>query len=117
MKKIFFSIFLIPVLAFAGDPGSGIESQNQNESTKLSLYVPGFLMKMGSWFVPREKEPEVKEALNKMRSISICVREGCAYKDYNASGKFEKKMRQLENQNVEELLTVRSEDDNVSIGV
>ena len=85
------------------------------ESTKLSLYIPGFLMEVGSWFVDREEEPEAKTALSKMRSVSICVREGRAYKDFNASGKYEKKVAKMKRQHFEEMISVRDAGDRVSI--
>lgn len=115
--KIVFSFLLccFPFVMFAADPQQNNESASDNESTKLSLYIPGFLLQMGSWFVPREKEPELKTALQKMRSTSIVVREGCAYVDYNASHKYDKKMKKISHQNFEELVSVNTEEENVSV--
>lgn len=110
-----FLLFCCPTVLFAANPASSHQSSSDNESTRLSLYVPGFLMQMGSWFVLAEKEPELKTALKKIRSTSIVVREGCAYADYNASGKYDKKMKKIRRQRFEELVTVSSTEENVSV--
>ena len=116
MKKIILSVLCcMPAMLFAASPDKSTEMNGSEESTKLSLYIPGFLMKMGSWFVPKEDEPELKAALKKIRSTSIVVREGCAYVDYNASHKYDKKMKTLGRQNFEELVGVTTEEENVSV--
>lgn len=116
MKKIILSVLCcMPAMLFAASPDKSNQMNGSEESTKLSLYIPGFLMKMGSWFVPKEEEPELKTALKKIRSTSIVVREGCAYVDYNASHKYDKKMKTLGRQNFEELVGVTTEEENVSV--
>ena len=103
---------LLASLSFAGSKSSG--EGNDGDNTKLSLYIPGFLVKAGSWFVNEEKDPEAKTALTKMRSISICVREGNAYDEYY-SVKYEKKMNKLNRQNFDPLLTVYDDGEKVSV--
>ncbi|MBX7108614.1 MAG: DUF4252 domain-containing protein [Chitinophagales bacterium] len=116
MKNIFLLLFFcFPVLLYAATPADGSQPVAGKESTKLSLYVPGFLMEVGSWFVPKEKEPELKTALKKIRSTSIVVREGCAYNDYNASGKYARKMKRMSQQQFEELVVVNSMEERVSV--
>ena len=117
MKKVFLPLICYPLLAMAGSNESNSELQTSSASTKISLYIPGFLMKVGSWFVNGEKSPEVKEALNKMRSVSICIREGSAYCDFNASGKYEKKLQKMRRQGFEEMISVNSENEKVSIAL
>ena len=96
-------------MASAGNSGP------DDESTKISLYVPGFLVKFGSCFVHKDKDPQVKEALKKMRSISLVIRDGRAYNEYNASGKFEKKNHRLQKQNFSDLVLVNDDGAHVSI--
>ena len=116
MKKAFFSFLTcLPILLMAGTPEQNNNTQNTTESTKISLYVPGFLMKAGSWFVKKEKDPVAKEALSKLRSTSIVVREGSAYKEYHASKKYDHKIHQLKRQNFEELVTVFDDDEKVTV--
>ncbi len=116
MKNLFLLIFcLLPGLLSAETPGNSTENMVETSSTKVSLYVPGFLMEMGSWFVPKKQEPELKSALQKIRSTSIVVREGEAYVQYNASRKYEKKINKLDRQQFEELVSVTTEEENVSV--
>lgn len=116
MKNIFcLLLFCCPAVVLAANPQTSHHSSTDNESTRLSLYVPGFLMEVGSWFVPAEKEPELKTALKKIRSTSIVVREGCAYAEYNASGKYDKKMKKIRRQRFDELVSVSSTEENVSV--
>ena len=116
MKKILLSIIcFLPVALFAGNPPSKEEGGNSSDNTKISLYVPGFIMRVGSWLVPEEKDPEVKVALTKLRSTSIVVREGCAYTEYHASNKYNRKLHQLKRQDFEELVNVSDDDDKVSV--
>lgn len=118
MKKVLFPIlFCLPVMVFASGPDKKNDCQGDRESTRLSLYIPGFMMKMGSWFVNKEKDPELKTALKKIRSTSIVVREGDAYDDYNASGKYTKKMKSLERRNFDELITAVDDEEKVSIQI
>ena len=105
---------LVPAITFAESPSS--KNNSSGDNTKLSLYIPGFLMKVGSWFVKEEKDPETKAALTKMRSISICVRDGDAYDEYY-SVKYDKKMDHLKHQKFEPLVTVYDNEEKVSIQV
>ncbi|MBP9884464.1 MAG: DUF4252 domain-containing protein [Chitinophagales bacterium] len=116
MKNLFLTIlFIIPGMLMAATPDYSLEKSADESSTKVSLYVPGFLMEMGSWFVPKKQEPELKSALQKIRSTSIVVREGEAYVQYNASRKYEKKINKLDRQQFEELVSVTTEEENVSV--
>ena len=116
MKNLFLTIlFIIPGMLMAATPDYSLEKSADESSTKVSLYVPGFLMEMGSWFVPKKQEPELKSALQKIRSTSIVVREGDAYLQYNASRKYEKKINKLDRQQFEELVSVTTEEENVSV--
>lgn len=116
MKNIFLTMLcILPGMLMAAGPAHSLEKSDDGSSTKVSLYVPGFLMEMGSWFVPKKQEPELKSALQKIRSTSIVVREGEAYVQYNASRKYEKKINKLDRQQFEELVSVTTEEENVSV--
>lgn len=106
-----FVFALLTTTSFAGSPNE--EPGNRGESTRLSLYIPGFLVKAAAGFMD-EKDRETKDALKNLRSISITVREGNAYKEYFAK-RYEKKMEKLERQHFENLVSVRDADEKVSI--
>jgi hypothetical protein len=110
MKNLLFLLLMIPVISFANDKQSA-----DRESTKVSLYIPGILVKAGSWFVPKEKDAETKYTLKRIRSISLVIREGCAYDAYKSSKKYNKKMNKLQGQHFESLLVVKDEDTQASI--
>lgn len=114
-KLLLLSIILLPALTFAGNTTGKNSTSTEKESTKISLYIPGFLMKIGSWCVDKKEDAEAKLALKHMRSISVIVREGCAYKEYVASKKYDKKLRKLDRQNFESLVSVDDQDTNVSV--
>lgn len=116
MKNLILTILcIIPGMLMAASPDYSLEKSDDGSSSKVSLYIPGFLMEMGSWFVPKKQEPELKSALQKIRSTSIVVREGEAYVQYNASSKYEKKINKLDRQKFEELVSVTTEEENVSV--
>src|SRR5215831_19305723 len=110
---LFASLFLLPALVFA-QQATNDENCQGSDNTSLSLYIPGFIMKIGSWCVDEEKDPVTKDILSKIRSISICVREGTAYHEY-LSEKYDRKMQQLRQQNFEEWVQVKNDDDKVTI--
>lgn len=107
----------LPALLFAGNPKSFSGADSDHESTKVSLYVPGFLIKAGAWFVPEKEDNGLKTALKKLRSTSIVVREGRAYEKYNATHKYERKISKMHRQHLEEVVAVNTEEENVSIGL
>lgn len=114
MKAFLIGILtLLPYLLSAVTPANN--SSEGKESTKLSLYIPGFMADMGSWFVPKDKDPVLKSALKKIRSTSIVVREGAAYEAYNANNKYGRKMNKLEKQQFEELVAVATPEEQVSV--
>ncbi len=114
-KFLILCFILSPAITFAANTGGNNSNATEKESTKISLYIPGFLMKIGSWCVDKKEDAEAKLALKHLRSISVVVREGCAYKEYVASKKYDKKLRKLDRQNFESLVTVDDEDANVSV--
>jgi hypothetical protein len=59
MKKIFLFALLLSFICFhswAGHPAS--KENSDGESTKVSLYIPGFLLKTGSWLMNEKTAPE-----------------------------------------------------------
>lgn len=116
MKKLaLFFLALLPALVFAENPPHGKLLNDSEESMKLSLYIPGFLVKTTSWFVDKEKDPVAKEILSKLRSTSIVLREGNAYRDYFANKKFHRKMQLLQHQHFEELVSAISDEGKISV--
>lgn len=113
MKKLLTITLAFTLLAQFTFAGGNKEKENTGDNTKLSLYIPGFLVKAAAGFID-EKDYETKCALNKLRSISITVREGNAYKEYLAK-RYEKKVKKLERQHFENLVSVRDDEDKVSI--
>ena len=98
-----FSTFNFEKPSFDGDRG-----------TKVSLWIPGFAFKVGSWFVPKHEDRELKYLLKKIKSLKIKVREGEHYRTA-MNGEFQKINDRLIKKNFEELLTVHNEDANVVI--
>lgn len=115
MRKIIILLLAIiyPVFGFANVTDHAVA--DAGTSSKISLYVPGFLFKVGSIFVDRHDAAETKQALRQLRSVSIVVRDGCAYREYAASCKYESKMNILKRQEFKPLLGVTREETNVVI--
>lgn len=105
------SIILLSSFAVAANGHK--EHEGDEDRTKLSLYSPGFLVKAAAGWID-EEDAEAKSMMKKLRSISITIREGSAYREYFARP-YEKKMKKLERQNFEQLVTVRDEEEKVSI--
>ncbi len=80
----------------------------------MSLWIPGFAFKMGSWFVPKHEEPELKYLLKKIKSLKVKVREGEHYKKA-MNVEYEKISKRLDKQNFEELITVHNAEANAII--
>ena len=78
------------------------------------IWVPGFLFKMASWFVPREEEPELKTILKKVGSISLMVKEGHKRKK-RFDRKYKRVLAKAKKKGFEELMQVHSSDAKVSI--
>ncbi len=118
MKNVILSImFSLTALVFASAINDRSQPQGSNESFKLSLYIPGFFIKAGSLFISKHRNLEAKEAMRSMRSVSVVVRNGNAFKQYVASEKYEKKMKKLAQQKFTPLFDVMSSEDNVSIQI
>lgn len=105
---------MLPVISVAENRKTSVANSDR-ESTKVSLYIPGFLLKAGSWFVSKEKEPQIKYALKNIHSISVVIREGEAYDAYKASKKYDKKMNKLQQQHFESLVELKDVDTNASV--
>ena len=98
-----FTTFNFEKPSFSGDKG-----------TKVSLWIPGFAFKMGSWFVPKHEEPELKYLLKKIKSLKVKVREGEHYKTAMTK-EFHRLNNKLIKQNFEELITVNDEEAKVVV--
>ena len=114
MKNLLLLLIILPVISVAENRKT-YGANSDRESTKISLYIPGFLIKAGAWFVSKEKDAQAKCALKKLRSISLVIREGEAYEAYKSSEKYDKKITKLQRQHFESLVEVKGEDTNASV--
>jgi len=118
MKNFILSLlFILPLLGFASNQNDPIPPEGSKESFKLSLYIPGLLVKAGSLFVSKDRNPEVKKLLRSVRSVSVVVRKGEAFRKYATSDKYEKKLNKLERKKFTSLFDVMSSEANVSIQI
>ncbi len=117
MKRILFISGLIVVfLTTSAFSAFNFEKPvfSEKDGAKVSLWIPGFAFKMGSWFVPRHEEPELKYLLKKIKSLKVKVREGQHYKTAMTK-EFHRLNNKLIRQNFEELVTVNDEDAKVVV--
>lgn len=105
---------MLPIISVAENSKTS-GANGDRESTKISLYIPGFLVKAGSWFVSDEKDAQAKYGLKKIRSISLVICEGEAYDAYKSSKKYDKKMNKLQRQHFESLVEVKDDDTKASV--
>jgi hypothetical protein len=111
--KILFLLLVIPFFSMAKSQDKNEE--HNRESTKISLYIPGFILKTAALFISKEKNAETKKMLKSMRSISITVRDGAAYSSYKSSKKYNKKLAVLDQRHFESLAEVSDTETKASI--
>lgn len=103
---IFVLLACIGVSSFARNDGE--------DGTKLSLWIPGFLVKMAAGIAEEHTDELDASMLKHIGSISIFVREGDAYNG-SYDRKAARKVRRLDKRNFEDLVTVYEESTQVHI--
>lgn len=94
-----FSFFVTTVHA------NNIGTNEDDEGTRLSLWIPGFLVKAAAGMAQKHTEGVDAALLSKMGSVSLCIREGNQY----GSGydkKIQRKLNRLERRDYDELMSV-----------
>ena len=120
MKKLL--LLLLPVLllmTFSGKTFASEAPKFDDNSTKLNLWIPGFLVKMVAEIAEDHVEGEEAAAVELMRKfggITVSIREGEYYSD-KSDKKMTRKLNRMEKRNFEELVSVKSEDANVNLSI
>lgn len=87
-----------------------------SESTKLNLWIPGFLIKMVVGIADDYAENPGLNILQKMGSVTVCVRQG-KYYPKQADKKLNRKLTRMDNENYEQLVSVKSEEATVNLKI
>ena len=117
MKKIWILIPLFAVFAWTSAQAEG--PAPEEESTKLNLWIPGFLVKMAAEIAEDHVDQEDAAAidmLHKFGTMTVCIREGAAYTD-KTDKKMTRKLNRVNNRDYEQLVSVYSDGDKVNVSV
>lgn len=118
MKRLIFSFLLLAFgfsISAQGDMSANKLFKEYKKNTNLrGGTVPGFLVKMGSWFVAADEEPELKALMSKIGSIRFLVSEENNTEAQNA---FLSEMHTTLSPEYEELMTIKDGKDNYVIRV
>ena len=98
----------------AGGPGPQIKAGENG--TKVSLWIPGFLVKFGARFVPDEQAP-VRDLVRKLGSLRVYVVDGSWYERSVEGDDFESSRRALERDGYVPMMTLQSDEERVFLGV
>ncbi len=106
-------------MTFSGNSFASNTPKFDDNSTKLNLWIPGFLVKMVAEIAEDHVEGEeaaTVEIMRKFGGITISIREGEYYSD-KSDKKMTRKLNRMEKRNFEDLLSVKSEDANVNLSI
>lgn len=95
------------------------EPNEEDESTKLNLWIPGFLVKWVADMMDDELEGEEAMAVDFMRnlgSMNICIREGEKYAT-EMDNKMQRKLNRLERRDYASLMRVVTDEERVEMQV
>ena len=95
------------------------EPNEEDESTKLNLWIPGFLVKWVADMVDDELEGEDAMAVDFMRnlgSMNICIREGEKYAT-EMDNKMQRKLNRLDRRDYASLMSVITDEERVEMQV
>lgn len=120
MKKLIQILPLIVIL-FIGNAGyaNGYDNDKPDESSKVNIWVPGFLIKMVAGIAEDHvdgQDADSIDLLSKFGNTTICVREGEYYKD-KTDKKMTRKLNRMERKNYEELMSVVTENEQVNMSI
>jgi len=119
MKKLLLLLPVIMLMTFSGNSFASNTPKFDDNSTKLNLWIPGFLVKMVAEIAEDHVEGEeaaTVEIMRKFGGITISIREGEYYSD-KSDKKMTRKLNRMEKRNFEDLLSVKSEDANVNLSI
>ena len=112
------AVLLISNTTFATAPETN--TPDDMSSSKINLWIPGFLMKMAAEIADDHVDDEADEqAINLLRKFgntTICIREGEYYKD-RTDKKMTRKLDRMERKNYSELMSVITADEQVNISI
>jgi hypothetical protein len=122
MRRIFYLFLLIlavPILISATTitANGGITIKDNEDGQKIALTIPGFIVRMGGWFIPKEEEPELRIIIRKMGTVSVNVTEGSYYRSDISAGDFQKKKLKIEKDGYSPLVIMQSEDEKVMVAI
>ncbi len=117
MKRYILCLLLICFsvsLAAQGDLSANSLFRKYKRNTDMrGATIPGFLIKMGSWFVDADEDPELKQMLSKVGGIRFLVSEGSDQKQ----NEFLNEMSHTLSPEYEELMTIKDGEDNFIIRI
>ncbi|MFN0274639.1 MAG: DUF4252 domain-containing protein [Chitinophagales bacterium] len=114
MKKIF-AILILSVFSatvFAAD----LPQDDEEEGTRLNLWIPGFLVKLAGSIVEDHESEAQGDFIKKFGSMTICVREGSKYSE-RTDKKMTRKINRLDRKNYESLLKVNDAEAKVDLRI
>jgi len=115
MKKILFLTTLL-TLSIAAVQAADPEPE---ESTSINLWIPGLFVKWVAGIADdhlKGEEAAALELVQHLGSMTVCVREGAAY-TAGTDKKIARKLDRLDRREYTELLTVRTDEEQVNIAV
>lgn len=112
------TIVLLSQSAFAATPE--VPAPDEMSSSKINLWIPGFLMKMAAEIaddhVDDIEDEQAIDLLRKFGNTTICIREGEYYKD-RTDKKMTRKLERMERNNYSELMSVITAEEQVNISI
>lgn len=92
----------------------GEENFSKGRGMSLSLWFPGFLPKMASWFINKEEEPELKSLLKNTGAIRILLKQGIK-RNGRFVRKFNRVSKRMKRRGFDKLMEVKSAGADVEI--
>ncbi len=117
MKKLTFLLTITALVFCAPQLHAAPQSADDENSTRLNLWIPGFVVRMAAELAEDHAQPVDADAINMlhaMGSMTVCIREGAYYKE-KTDAKLTRKLARIEKRDFEELISVYDEGTKVNI--
>ncbi len=115
MKRSSFLLLLFfPIMVLASPHAEQVPTSSE-EGTRLSLWIPGFLIKTGAGIVAKE-EPQLADLLRHVGSVTVNVVEGDKM-DARHERKADRRIQRYQKRHFKSLITVLTADEKVQVSV